>query len=345
MGAPTVYSWDDPGAPAWPANANGLGFYEVIKACLVDGYGSKAAAGWGVVYDDFVESGNFSITNGPQTGVLGLYHSRASGVQIYEPLLYVAEAMSTYDTPINGKSLSMAISQTGFSYAWNSLVHGVGSYKGSGSNHSPRWIVIANENWAWVSFASSLSGHDVFNANPPTLITHQWASCPVVGFGAINSPLAVYGEGDSVSLGNFHIIGGARNVGLGFPGASISGGACWTGLRDHEGMPTSRLDCHLLPFSPTYQCAGTLYESQLIQATVYSSPNSSAISVGSIQLGRCPGMFGWRDLWRFHSSDHMALHHPGGVTFKDVITLDGRRFIYGVEGPVPIFFSLEAADW
>lgn len=343
MGAPTVYSWDDPGAPAWPANANGLGLYEVLKACLVNGYGAKSGAGWSVVYDDYATSGNFSITNGPQTGVLGLYHSKASGMQQYEPLLYVAEAMSAYDTPINGKSLATPITQTGFSYSYNAAVHGIGSYKGS--SYSPRWIVIANENWAWVIFASSSAGHITFNANPPSIGTSSWQTCPVIGFGAINSPLSVYGAGATVQLGNFHIVGGKEGVDLGYPNSSFVSSSCWTGLRDHEGMPTSRRYCHLLPFSIGSYCPGILYETQIIPGVLYSSTTSSAINTNSVQLGRCPGIFGWRDLWRFDTSAHMALHHPGGVTYRDVITLDGRQFIYGVEGRVPMLFSLEAADW
>lgn len=345
MGTPTFYSWDDPGAPAWISNANGMGLYEVLKACLVNGYGAKSGAGWSVVYDDYATSGNFSITNAPQTGVLGLYHSKASGMQQYEPLLYVAEAMSTYDTPINGKSLATPITQTGFSYSYNASVHGVGSYKSTtSSSYSPRWIVVANENWAWVVFPASKAGHIAFNADPPTLGTAAWQNCPIIGFGAINSPLAVYGAGDTAQFGNFHIVGGKEGVDLGYPSSSLATFSCWTGLRDHEGMPTNRRYCHLQPFSMTSQCAGVLYENQLMQGILYSSDNSS-LNINSVQLGRCPGIFGWRDLWRFDSSAHMALHHPGGFTYRDEITLDGRPFVYGVDGRTPIFISLEAADW
>lgn len=44
MGIPTIYRWDDAGAPI----LNGLAgsAIAVIQACLVDGYGSKPAAGW-----------------------------------------------------------------------------------------------------------------------------------------------------------------------------------------------------------------------------------------------------------------------------------------------------------
>lgn len=44
MGAPKVYRWDDSGAPQLAGVAGSL--IALLKACLVDGYGSKSAAGW-----------------------------------------------------------------------------------------------------------------------------------------------------------------------------------------------------------------------------------------------------------------------------------------------------------
>lgn len=53
--AVTIYRSTDAGAPALPANVayNSAKFYmDVIKACLVTGYGSKAGAGWTIDYED-----------------------------------------------------------------------------------------------------------------------------------------------------------------------------------------------------------------------------------------------------------------------------------------------------
>lgn len=44
MGAPTVYRWDDADAPVLSGSNGSL--INVLQKCLVDGYGSKAAAGW-----------------------------------------------------------------------------------------------------------------------------------------------------------------------------------------------------------------------------------------------------------------------------------------------------------
>ena len=50
MGAPTVYRWDDSGAPSL-AGVEGT-LIDVLRGCLVDGYGAKAGAGWTIAYED-----------------------------------------------------------------------------------------------------------------------------------------------------------------------------------------------------------------------------------------------------------------------------------------------------
>jgi hypothetical protein len=53
--AVTIYRSTDAGAPAFPASGaqNGAGYImDVMKACLVDGYGSKPGAGWTLDYED-----------------------------------------------------------------------------------------------------------------------------------------------------------------------------------------------------------------------------------------------------------------------------------------------------
>lgn len=67
----TVYRWDDPGAPQLPSNGtfgttNEL--KEVLKKCLVEGYGSKAGQGWSVVFDD---SNGFVLQNNVGAGGSG----------------------------------------------------------------------------------------------------------------------------------------------------------------------------------------------------------------------------------------------------------------------------------
>lgn len=52
MTAPTVYAWDDAGAPSFigTSQVDGLNYlFNIIKKCLVDGYGSQQSAGWELI--------------------------------------------------------------------------------------------------------------------------------------------------------------------------------------------------------------------------------------------------------------------------------------------------------
>ena len=70
MAAPTVYKWDDPGAPVLDSSNNSTRAQQVldlIKACLVDGYGAKAGAGW-TAFDDRVSNSRVMILQQGGTG-------------------------------------------------------------------------------------------------------------------------------------------------------------------------------------------------------------------------------------------------------------------------------------
>lgn len=52
MAIPTLYKWDDAGAPQLTRQAQSL--LTILRKCLVEGYGSKAALGWSIAFDDAV---------------------------------------------------------------------------------------------------------------------------------------------------------------------------------------------------------------------------------------------------------------------------------------------------
>ncbi|MCY0966125.1 hypothetical protein [Parathalassolituus penaei] len=320
--------------------------YEVLKACLVDGYGSKAAAGWSVVYDDYAATGNFSLTNGPQSGVLGLYHAKTTALRSYEPVLFVAEGMSSAAVPVLGRSLSTTITNTAaLSYTYSTTLHGAGGYKSS-SNYSPRWLVIANDSWCWVVVVGNASYHGYFNGNPPRVSAwDQWLH-KAIGFGAINSPVATLGAGPQAVAGNFCIVGGYSSVGLGYPDW-LTSPAPFTGLRSDLGTSQALAARYAVvtPFISATQACQAAYESQLLPAMLYVSESSTSYLVNTRQLGRLPGLMGYRDMSVFNDDALAAKYHPGGVSFRDVMTVDGRNVLYGVIAKTPIFLSLDAADW
>ena len=80
--AVTIYRHSDSGAPALPSSSSyeGAGWYmDVLKACLVTGYGSKAAAGWTMDYEDTTANKRrMAISNG--NGVLEMITRGTTGL-------------------------------------------------------------------------------------------------------------------------------------------------------------------------------------------------------------------------------------------------------------------------
>lgn len=204
MTAPTIYRSDDPGAPVISDSRDGL--YQILKACLIDGYGSKAAAGWSVVYDAWVSDGVFSLTNALQTGVLGLkWLDNVS----YGPGFFVCEGMIDAVTPVNARSGKNALSSL------DDLTDVAGWQRATfsanvGSIHT-QWVVIANDNTALF-----FMGNDNVLFSPHITLTGN-SYLQFCGFGAAQNAAGL-ADGD---VGNFHIIGG--NHKFAFSGSPVYG--------------------------------------------------------------------------------------------------------------------------
>jgi hypothetical protein len=71
MGLPvTVYRWDDVGAPQLSASPKPSEVIDVLKACLVNGYGDKTPLGWSVSFEDIATS-KIVFTNDVSAGGSG----------------------------------------------------------------------------------------------------------------------------------------------------------------------------------------------------------------------------------------------------------------------------------
>ncbi|MFB2734195.1 hypothetical protein [Shewanella mangrovisoli] len=73
----TVYRWDDAGAPSLTGRTQ-ADFIAIIKACLATGYGTKAAAGWTVAFED-AGTTQLVLRNDTVNGSGGFLHLYASG--------------------------------------------------------------------------------------------------------------------------------------------------------------------------------------------------------------------------------------------------------------------------
>ena len=339
MGAPTVYYYDDAGAPVLTSGNDA--FYQIVKACLIDGYGDKAAAGWSWVYDDWAGTGNASLTNAAGSGVLGIHRADTSG---RPPFVYVCEGMVDAQTPVNARSGLSNVS--GLSDFVEASGGDTLNATRTGS-HWSQWCVIANDNFAMVFMGQS----GMFNAQASALGGYS----SVVAFGAIAS---VRGAG-SVSAplaGNFLIIGGAstdyvwRGYTPSLVGASVGNHS--TAFYDMQGA-VRQGDAGLLlwPFFQSVQDGvangigetdGSIQVMDLNRAFVVYTESITNPSRSGSQLGFIPGLYAVSYACGQDDSLDRALT---GADLRDIVSDGGKSYLkgrfYGLVGLI----SLAAEDW
>lgn len=198
MAAPIVYRWDDASAPSALGNVK-ASMCNILNACLVTGYGAKAAAGWTRPYangtlDECVFRNNSTVGNGMYLRVTNKANTYGHDIRAYE-------AMTDYNVgtfPFHANPMGFDISA------------------GVDGNARP-WILIA-DNRAFYFFCW------VYAMATPT-ITDIYVSS--MFFGDIVSRFAVdaYGSGllSGAQSGSFGALGDAQTaegsfgVGLSMP--------------------------------------------------------------------------------------------------------------------------------
>lgn len=343
--SPIVYSYDDPGAPVFLAGPSGL--REILHSCLVLGYSGKAAAGWSVVYDDWGGSGNYSITNASESGVLGLWHPSPVG-EDYSPLLYVAEGMQSVSQPINGRSRAVSITDT------SALDYSAINTAGTGHFANYRriyngmpWVVVANDQFAIVILErqyNSTSGY--LRGNPQGYFARDYYRPDMLFFGAISTSSGM-GSADAPYLGNFFLVGGANKIntfsldwgGSGVPVSHFryAGGGLVSGTRH----------ARISPVVCTVAAGSAVYDMDLRPWRLYlaSTANGNGF-INSSQYGKLPGLYGYGDIGSYYDAGEFAAFNPGVESFNGQVVVDGDPYLYGVVGKAnPVFISLSAGDW
>lgn len=160
MGIPTVYKWTDEGAPVCTGNNQGV--IKLLKACLVDGYGSKAAAGWAMPFSD-VDEKNVMFRNNPITGT-GMYcRVDYATTNNYYANFWAYESATDENTGVNPL-------KTTFGYI-------------AGSNQKSDlerpWIIIADDRFFYIFIWNTVT-------TDPTGDNNQW-NCLAYCFGDIVS--------------------------------------------------------------------------------------------------------------------------------------------------------------
>lgn len=130
MGLPvTVYRWDDAGAPQLGATPTPNEIIAVLKACLVDGYGSKEPLGWTVAFED-VATSKIAFRNSTIEGSGGFVQywstngSNNAATQLY---IRAASAMSALDN-FTHPSVRFMHYNSSFTSQWVIIGTSVGFY-------------------------------------------------------------------------------------------------------------------------------------------------------------------------------------------------------------------------
>lgn len=323
MTAPVVYHSTDAGAPT-PANVNDA-IYDILLACLVNGYGAKPAAGWAVVYDAWQSDGMLSLTNADQTGVIGFVRGTSSSVGCS---LFVADAMVDATSAVNARSGKIARTSL------TDLESQSDCHQCLYSNTHTHWCVVANDNFAMLFHGNTQARlYSISDAG-------SWTSGGFLMFGA---GADVRNGG---GLGNFFVIGGFERgrASQGFLNSN------WvTVLYDTNGAfnSTATLTGFVVPYQATAANYGTgvldYVDLILHPADIYLSESTNIFYAR--QHVRVPMLLA-NDLMAGNYSRQL-MQPLFAERFKDAQLIAGRSCILGSEisGVRRFLISMIAADW
>lgn len=339
MSAPTIYRSDDPGAPVTTNDVKN-GAYEILKACLVDGYSGKSSAGWSVVYDAWATDGVCTFTNACQSGVLGVSHNSYAN---YGPIVFTAAAMIDATTGVHVRSgyedmLITNLTDSSSPAANNCLV----AHR-NGANQADHWFVIANENFCAAFFSSQA---DKLYAAVHSIANH--ISVSHLFFGSADS-LVGLGSVASGQVGNFVQFGG------GIEGRSETG---WRLDRSEHGTAvvggngSALSGVAYMIASPFAASAGAglggsnpefIRKVRIVPVSIWSGVGTAS-SGAAQQVADVPMLFGSPDFTYGKGFSVMAEFDT--VSLTDVMVIDGKNYLWAptIYGNV-MFISLDAGDW
>ncbi|PHS66374.1 MAG: hypothetical protein COB09_02625 [Thalassobium sp.] len=330
MTAPTIYKSSDPGAPAISSFNNAV--YEVLRACLVDGYPGKAAAGWSAVYDEWSATGIATFKNAAESGILGIVKELSTS---YGTSLFIADAMVDATHAVNARSGKVVVSDLP-----NLPSHGAQTRMLRINMHQ-HWCVIGNENFFIVFFAISESV--LYQSDSQ----FSWTDANLLAAGSLRSLRGQGGISDA-ARGNFWLIGG-------YPGNNQASTSLqrdkFTPLYDETGAPFSSdvsgyihpLD--LLNINYGWQVSEPIVTMHFRQLEIFSVASSSLIQGGLKQVALMP-MF-LHNEW-IDSSYARTIYGP--MLTPDLLTtpftVNGKNCVLApLASSDRIVISLDAADW
>ena len=328
MGSPTIYMSTDANAPQL-TNYN-QPTYEILKACLVDGYPGKAAAGWSVVHDDYDTNGIFTITNALQTGVMGLVKSAYGQADVN---IFVADAMIDATHAVNARSGRSAISSITDLDTRNDQHR----FMHRPSWFYQNWAVIANEN-----FVILLMGRYQHYLTNVSQSSNRDYGCMLM-FGAAKNP-----RNNDIGLGDFMVYGGF--VGQAWT-TFRTGQQATTYLYGYSGSVSNDV-CYgfLHPFGYSggtrhgFSNAGSGSVAELPLQSPYLFTGTTSDERNSYQHFVVPGLFTEQTLWGNQSKDILLQNFSTKLT--DIYAADKNYVLVSDLAAGPYFYvSMDAVDW
>jgi hypothetical protein len=340
---PTVFRWDDPGAPdlnaIMPTNNDKkkLFMHTVLKACLVDGYGDRAAAGWTMPQEEITSGGcRFVLTNAANSGSLLYEGGEFSGgsAALEHNTIWACLGAADMNAPINAWSHYTKYEDR--NSVSGSQFHQTGLYQG---HLCDAWVVIANENTA--VFYSGRSAYE-FNTS-----SSAGAAASKVGefiFGAMHD-----GRGGVANpgAGNFYIAGGVAGV---YAGTAWYNGFndCLTSIVDVIGL--AKQDSHSFSYNkPSFEKTYSALSAWLPLPLVYMQYGSSGpdgVSVNhmyfAVSLPSVRKLF----LQPFDAATLNTFMTGSGFTYAEPFSYQGSDWVVikSVDDVVQVF-SLAASEW
>ena len=149
----TVYKGNDTGAPTLSASLGDLN--AIIKACLVDGYGSKSGAGWTLELED-APNHKMILRNNPTTGNGRYYrfqddgvpYSGFSGTGNHIATMRGCESYTDIDTTAGNFP-----NVDGADTSDNSTFYGVSIAKGNSATNPHAWMIFADDRTCYLQLA------------------------------------------------------------------------------------------------------------------------------------------------------------------------------------------------
>lgn len=157
--AVTTYRWDDASAPQLGSTGDGKAeLIRILKACLVDGYGAKAAAGWTVPFINVNEE-LAAFRNATTGGGSGTYFAfdEQNGYNIQAAQIRGYKNMSAVSTGTDPFPNSAQIGGAGMS-----IKKMVNNTPNDGSN-GLAWIVVADQFSCHLFISPSSANTDYFS--------------------------------------------------------------------------------------------------------------------------------------------------------------------------------------